>query len=58
MPKIVNIRNIPEKVHRKLKSRAKKAGMSVSAYVLKELTDVIERPTLEELRSALSRANR
>ena len=34
---MVQIRNMPDKLHRTLKSRAAQAGMSLSEYVLREL---------------------
>ena len=53
MSKIISIRNVPDKVHRILKKRAKTARMSMTAYVLKELEKMVERPTLEELQERL-----
>jgi len=46
---MVQIRNVPEDVHRELKSRAALAGMSVSEYVLRELRRSLEKPSREEL---------
>ena len=37
MAKIVNIRNIPEDLYRKLKQRATEAGMSLPAWALLEI---------------------
>ena len=45
---LIQIRNVPEDVHRKLKSRAA-AGTSLSEYVLREVTRVARTPTPEEL---------
>jgi len=45
----VQIRNVPEELHRKLKSRAALAGMSISEYLLRELERSLQRPTREEL---------
>ncbi|HEY3797117.1 MAG TPA: hypothetical protein VGL58_02105 [Caulobacteraceae bacterium] len=50
---MVQIRNVPEALHRKLKSRAALAGMSLSDYLLKEVQQVAERPTLEEMLARL-----
>lgn len=50
MPTMIQIRNVPDALHRRLKSRAALAGMSLSDYLLAEIRDVAERPTLEELR--------
>jgi antitoxin FitA len=46
---MIQIRNVPEDVHRTLKARAAQLGMSLSDYLLAEVTEVAERPTLEEL---------
>lgn len=53
MGTMVQIRNVPETLHRRLKSRAALAGMSLSDYLLSELRQVAERPTLDELRARL-----
>jgi len=50
---MIQIRNVPEGLHRRLKSRAALAGMSLSDYLLSEIRQVAERPTLEELRARL-----
>ena len=44
----VQIRNVPPRVHAKLKRRAAKAGLSLSEYLLREMTEAAERPTLDE----------
>lgn len=49
MARMIQIRNVPEDVHRTLKARAARAGMSLSDYLLNELRHVAERPALEEL---------
>ena len=53
MPAMIQIRNVPDALHRQLKSRAALAGMSLSDYLLGELRRVAERPTLDELRLRL-----
>ena len=50
---MIQIRNVPEALHRELKSRAARAGMSLSDYLLREIRLVAERPTLEEMRARL-----
>jgi plasmid stability protein len=52
---MIQIRNVPDALHRRLKSRAALAGMSLSDYLLSEIREVAERPTLEELRARLER---
>ena len=46
---MIQIRNVPAPLHRKLKARAALAGMTLSDYLLKEIQEVAERPTIEEL---------
>jgi plasmid stability protein len=53
MSTMIQIRNVPDALHRKLKSRAALAGMSLSDYLLSEIREMAERPTLEELRERL-----
>jgi plasmid stability protein len=52
---MIQIRNVPDALHRRLKSRAALAGMSLSDYLLSEIRHVAERPTLDELRARLER---
>ncbi len=55
MTMMIQIRNVPDALHRQLKSRAAQAGMSLSDYLLSEIRQVAERPTLGELRARLER---
>ena len=55
MSTMIQIRNVPEALHRKLKSRAALAGMSLSDYLLAELRRSAEKPTLAELRERLDK---
>jgi plasmid stability protein len=55
MTTMIQIRNVPDALHRQLKSRAALAGMSLSEYLLSEIRDLAERPTLAELRARLDR---
>ena len=54
----IQIRNVPEDVHRTLKARAAKAGVSLSAYLLRELVELAERPTMEEMIERIGRRPR
>lgn len=47
--KALQVRNVPDDVHRRLKARAAAAGQSLSEYVLKELERAVQRPTTDEL---------
>lgn len=53
MSTMIQIRNVPDALHRRLKSRAALAGMSLSDYLLSEIRQVADRPTLDELRARL-----
>lgn len=53
MSTMIQIRNVPDELHRRLKARAATAGMSLSDYLLAEVRRVAERPTPEELRKRL-----
>jgi hypothetical protein len=53
MPKMIQLRNVPDALHRCLKARAALAGMSLSDYLLTEIKEIAERPTLAELRDRL-----
>jgi len=54
MPTMIQIRNVPDDLHRELKSRAALAGMSLSDYLLSEVRQVAERPTIAALRARLA----
>jgi plasmid stability protein len=47
--KNVQIRNVPDDVHRRLKARAAMEGRSLSEYALAELRRSLERPSRQEL---------
>lgn len=53
MPATIQIRNVPEDLHKRLKSRATLAGVSLSDYLLGQIREVAERPTLEELQERI-----
>lgn len=53
MPKTVQIRNVPDDLHRKLKVRAAQAGMALSDYLLSEIKQVAQKPTLSEMMERL-----
>ena len=55
MSAMIQIRNVPDALHRQMKSRAALSGMSLSDYLLGELRQMAERPTLSELRARLER---
>ena len=53
MAKMIQVRNVPDALHRSLKARAAMAGMSLSDYLLVEFREIAERPTLAEFRERL-----
>lgn len=48
MSKMIQIRNVPDPLHRTLKARAAKLGLSLSDYLLQEITEIAGKPTLAE----------
>lgn len=53
MSKSIQLRNVPDDLHRILKSRAALAGRSLSGYLIAEIRRHAEYPTVEELRRRL-----
>jgi len=49
MPVLVQIRDVPDEVHRTLKARAATAGLSLSEYLRGVLARTAARPAPEEL---------
>lgn len=54
MSKMIQLRNVPDGLHRRLKARAAEAHMSLSDYLITEIERVAELPTFEEIRERLS----
>ena len=54
MAKMIQLRHVPDELHRKLKARAAMEGLSLSDYLLREVRGIIERPTVAELRVRVS----
>ena len=48
MSEMIQIRDVPEQVHRTLKARAAREGMSLSAFIKRELERAVERTSLRE----------
>ena len=49
MSKMVQVRNVPDALHRKLKARAANSGQTLSDYLLAELERLAARPTRDEM---------
>jgi antitoxin FitA len=58
MAVMVQIRHVPDAVHRKLKMRAAECGMALSDFLLREVSEVANRPTLEEVVERMRRRPR
>ena len=56
--KTLQIRHVPDDVHRILKARAALAGMSLSEYMLAELERTTQQPTRDEVLDRLRRRER
>jgi plasmid stability protein len=54
MSVMIQLRNVPDSLHRKIKARAALQGQTMSDYVLAELRRVVERPTRDELLERLA----
>ena len=55
MSTVIQIRNVPEPTHRRLKARAAMEGVSMSQYVLAAVERALERPSRQELLAAIRR---
>ena len=49
MSKMIQIRNVPDDLHREVKARAARAGMSLSDFLLREVERIVEAPSVEEV---------
>jgi antitoxin FitA len=49
MSVMIQVRNVPDEVHRTLKMRAAATGTSLSDYVKRELVRAAEQATLDEI---------
>jgi plasmid stability protein len=54
MGKMIQLRNVPDALHRLLKSRAALSGLSLSDFLTREVRKIAEQPTAEEMRQRLS----
>ncbi|MGH8191997.1 MAG: FitA-like ribbon-helix-helix domain-containing protein [Rhodanobacteraceae bacterium] len=53
MSVMIQIRNVPERVHRTLKARSALAGKSLSDFIREELVSLAAIPSEEELRARM-----
>lgn len=52
---MIQVRNVPDHLHRTVKAQAALAGMSLSDFLLAEIRRLAERPSIAELRERLRR---
>lgn len=58
MAKMIQIRNVPDAVHREVKVRAARAGMTLSDFLLREVQMLIEAPSVEDVLEGLGARKR
>jgi plasmid stability protein len=54
MPKMIQLRHVPDDLHRKLKARAAMDGLSLSDYILREVRQFADKPTMSEMMERLA----
>ena len=52
-PVMIQIRNVPDSVHRRLKSIAALEGLTLSDFLLQQIRYIADRPTASELASRI-----
>ncbi len=50
---MIQIRNVPDALHRRLKARAALEGVSMSLFVMREIEKALARPSRTELLQAI-----
>jgi plasmid stability protein len=50
---MIQLRHVPDVLHRQLKARAALAGLPLSDYLIREVRKIAEQPTPEEMRERL-----
>lgn len=58
MSKMIQIRHVPDDVHRVLKMRAASEGMSLSDYLREEITGIAAKPTMREFLARVEKQRR
>lgn len=53
MSKMIQLRNVPDALHRQLKARAALSGLPLSDYLIREVRKIAEQPTQEQMRERL-----
>jgi plasmid stability protein len=52
---MIQLRHVPDDLHRKLKASAAIEGMSLSDYILREVRQFADKPTMSEMKERLAR---
>ena len=55
MSKMIQLRHVPDGLHRQLKARAALEGLSLSDFLIREARKIADRPTAAEMRERLAR---
>ena len=55
MSKMIQVRNVPDRLHRELARRAKQRGRTITAYIQEILERELERPPADEIFERLAR---
>ena len=50
---MIQLRHVPDSLHRRLKARAALSGLPLSDYLIREVSKIAECPTPEEMRERL-----
>jgi hypothetical protein len=53
MSKMIQLRHVPDTLHRQLKARAALCGLPLSDYLIREVRKIAEQPTPEQMRERL-----
>lgn len=53
MSKMIQLRDVPDALHRQLKARAALSGLSLSEFLIREVRKVAAHPTPEEMQDRL-----
>jgi antitoxin FitA len=54
MSKMIQLRHVPDTLHRQLKARAALEGLSLSDFLIREARKIADRPTAAEMRARLA----
>jgi plasmid stability protein len=58
MAKMIQLRHVPDALHRQLKARAALTGLSLSDFLVREVRKIAEQPSPEEMRERLKSRER